>query len=142
MYSGESLTTQPKETVMRLSMLSILLSVSLAGAFGTTPVVLAQEVPRSYLASPDVYKVIGENEQYRVIAATWQPGQRDNWHSHGSVVAGYNLTDCNMRVHTPDGKSEVRSSKAGEARVRPQAPSHSLENVGQVECKIILFEPK
>jgi mannose-6-phosphate isomerase-like protein (cupin superfamily) len=127
---------------MRLSKFSLLLTIFIAGTFGALHAVWAQEVPRSYLASPDVYKVIGENEQYRVIAVTWKPGQRDNWHSHGSVVAGYNLTDCNMRAHTPDGKSEDRNSKAGDARVRPQAPSHSLENIGKEDCRIILFEPK
>jgi quercetin dioxygenase-like cupin family protein len=127
---------------MRLSKLLSILSTFFASALGAPPIALAQEVPRSYLASPEVYKVIGENEQYRVIAVTWKPGQRDNWHSHGPVVAAYNLTDCNMRVHTPDGKSEDRTSKAGDARVRPQSPSHSLENIGTAECKLVLFEPK
>lgn len=103
---------------------------------------LGQGVPLSFAASPDVYKVIGENEQYRVIAVTWKPGQRDNWHSHGAAVAAYNLTDCNMRVHTPDGKTLDRTSKAGDARVQKQGPSHSLENIGKTECKLILFEPK
>lgn len=37
---------------------------------------------RSYVASPDVYKVIAESNNTRVILATWKPGQRDAWHSH------------------------------------------------------------
>lgn len=114
----------------------------IAGALAVPHIAWSQAVPRSFAASPDVYKVIAEDEQYRVIAVTWKPGQRDNWHSHGTPVAAYNLTDCNTRLHTPDGKSVDNNTKAGDARVRAQAPSHSLENIGKAECKLILFEPK
>src|SRR5262249_46904349 len=33
----------------------------------------AQDAPRSYIASPDVYKVIAENGKTKVILATWPP---------------------------------------------------------------------
>lgn len=127
---------------MRSRKLSVLLSCSIGCALTAPHPSWAQAVPRSFVASPEVYKVIGEDENYRVIAVTWKPGQRDNWHSHGAAVAAYNLTDCKMRVHTPDGKIVENSSKAGESRVRAQAPSHSLENIGTADCKLILFEPK
>ena len=127
---------------MRPNKLIALVAVSALGGFAAPAPVLAQAAPRSFAASPDVYKVIGENEQYRVIAASWKPGQRDNWHSHGAPVAVYNLTDCTARIHTPDGKSIDVNPKAGGSSVRAQAPSHSFENVGKSECKLILFEPK
>ena len=114
----------------------------IAGALAVPHIAWSQAVPRSFAASPDVYKVIAEDEQYRVIAVTWKPGQRDNWHSHGARVAAYNLTECNTRLHTPDGKSVDNNTKAGDARVRAQAPSHSIENIGKAECRLILFEPK
>ena len=101
----------------------------------------AQDVPRSFVASPDIYKVIAEDDKYRVIAATWKPGQRDNLHSHGSVVAAYNLTECTVRIHTQDGKSTKFSRKSGQALVSPPQ-THSIENVGRKDCKIVLFEPK
>jgi len=110
--------------------------------FALPPATWAEDVARSFVASPDVYSVIAEDEKYRVISVTWKPGQRDKWHSHGTPVAAYNLTDCNMRVHTPDGKTADLITKAGNARVRAQAPSHWLENVGNTDCKLILFEPK
>jgi mannose-6-phosphate isomerase-like protein (cupin superfamily) len=103
--------------------------------------VVAQTLPHSFVASPDVYKVIAENDQYRVIAVTWKPGQRDVWHSH-PTAAVYNLTECKMRNHSPDGKSRDAENKAGAARVNPPVVSHSLENIGQTECKLIMFEPK
>ena len=114
----------------------------IAAALAVPHIAWSQAAPRSFAASPDVYKVIAEDEQYRVIAVTWKPGQRDSWHSHGAPVAAYNLTDCNTRLHTPDGKSVDNNTKAGDARVRAQAPSHSIENIGKAECKLILFEPK
>lgn len=128
---------------MRPSKIFVLLSFTTIGCvLAAHHSVWAQAAPRSFLASPDVYKVIAENEQYRVIAATWKPKQRDNWHSHGAPAAGYNLTDCTVRLHTPDGKFTDIKSKAGDARVGAQVPSHSLENMGNAECKLILFEPK
>lgn len=110
-------------------------------ALGVPGAVLTQTVPHSLVASPDVYKVIAENEQFRVIEVTWKPGQRDVWHSH-PAAAVYNLTDCTMRVYTPDGKSRDADNKAGSARVNPPVPSHSLENIGQRDCRLIMFEPK
>ena len=127
---------------MRPTKISLVLPIFIACALVASKSVLAQPVPLSYVASTDIYKVISENEQYRVIAVTWKPGQRDNWHSHGVAVASYNLTDCNLRFHTPDGKSVDRNTKTGDSRVQPQAPSHSVENVGQADCKLVLFEPK
>jgi len=103
---------------------------------------LAQQAPRAPVASPNIYRVVAENEQYRIIEATWKPGQRDGWHSHGAPSAGYNVTDCTVRLHMPDGKVTDITSKAGEGRIGPQVVSHSLENVGKADCRLILFEPK
>jgi hypothetical protein len=100
------------------------------------------DVRRSFVASPDIYKVIGENEQYRIIEATWQPGQRDKLHSHGKTVASYALTDCQMRNHLPDGKTQEGERKAGSTSVRTANLNHSMENVGKTVCKQIIFELK
>ena len=43
---------------------------------------MAQDAPIAPEASPDVYKILAENDQMRVIEATWKPGQKDNFHSH------------------------------------------------------------
>lgn len=125
-------------TALERSLLCGLLALLGPGMAGR---VVAQPVPDSFVASPDVYKVIAENDRYRVIAVTWRPGQRDAWHSH-PMAAVYNLTDCKMRSHFPDGTTREGESKAGAARVNPPVPSHALENVGQTECRLIMFEPK
>jgi mannose-6-phosphate isomerase-like protein (cupin superfamily) len=123
----------------RLKLHSLL--AALAIAMSGTAVSHAQGVPRSFVASPDIYKVIAEDDKYRVIEVTWKPGQRDNLHSHGSVVAAYNLTDCTVRIYTQDGKSAEFSRKAGQALVSPPQ-THSIENVGKKDCKLVHFEPK
>ncbi len=119
--------------------LAALLAVA-AGPFAAS----AQEAPRSFMASPEVYKVVGENEQYRVIEATWKPGQRDALHSHGAATATYFLTDCHMLAHSPDGKTREIDRKAGNATVRPppSETTHWLENLGKETCKMVIFEPK
>lgn len=73
--------------------------------------VWAGDVPLSHEADPDVYRVIAENENFRVIVATWQPGQQDAPHSHPANAA-YRLTDCKNRIfqsgwqHRPGGWGE------------------------------------
>lgn len=127
---------------MRTKKVFVILSFCFGGALVTQHPAWAQAVSPSFAASPDVYKVIAENEQYRIILATWKPGQRDDWHSHGSTVGNYFLTDCNLRAHTPDGKSVENQRNAGFASVSGRVASHSVENIGNSECKVILFEPK
>lgn len=128
--------------VRRRILLSISVSLVVAGGLAIPVSVSAQGVPPSYEASPEVYKLIAENDQFRVIQATWKPGQRDAWHSHAGALASYLLTDCKSRVYTPDGKYQERSRKASEANFSPIIASHSYENVGTTECKLVMVERK
>ncbi|HXQ51095.1 MAG TPA: hypothetical protein VN802_08390 [Stellaceae bacterium] len=102
----------------------------------------AKEAPRSWVASPGVYKVIGQNAQYRIILATWKPGQIDKPHSHkaGTTVT---LTDCETRNH-PTGAAPVDRPprKAGDVLPLTATPSHQNENVGKAVCQIVLIEMK
>ncbi len=119
---------------MRPGSIPVVLSPATVGcALAADHSVWAQAAPRSFVASLDVH---------RVVAATWKPGHRDHWHSRGSPSAGYNLADCAVRLNATDGKFIDIQSKAGDSRVGTQAPSHSLENVGNAECMLILFVPK
>lgn len=102
---------------------------------------LAQGLPRSFEASPDVYKVIAQNAQYRVIAVTWKPGQRDQLHSH-PPSAVYYLTDCEVRVHMQDGTFRDFKPRSGTAIVQAPIPAHALENTGTTECRLVMFEPE
>lgn len=118
-------------TIVTVAFLGFAASVSAGGT---------DEAPRSFVASPDVYRVVGQNDQYLVIEVTWKPGQRDEFHSHPAVLS-YRLTDCNLRSHAPDGKSQDNVRKAGVVASQGPTVSHSMENIGESDCKLIMFEP-
>ena len=126
----------------RKLLLSLSASLVAAGGLCTPGPVQAQNAPPSYVAAPDVYKLLGENDQFRVILSTWKPGQRDAWHSHLGPATVYRLADCKWRIHTPDGKVQERSGKRGEVSFNAIIPSHSFENVGTTECTSLIVERK
>lgn len=101
---------------------------------------LAQTAPRSYEASPDVYRVISQNEQVKLIVATWKPGHKDAPHSH-PAGAVYFLDDCTLRAHAPDGSSRLLMTKSGSGTVQAAVAGHVIENTGSSDCRIVMFEP-
>jgi hypothetical protein len=102
----------------------------------------AQDAPLSHVATPGVYKVLQENEQFRVVLATWKPGQRDEFHSH-PANSTYALTPCHARLYGPDGKVLGEAERqAGSATLQPHIASHSFENIGPNECQILIVERK
>ena len=108
---------------------------------------LAQEAPAnaplSYVADPKVYHLVSENDQFRVVEVTRPAGYRDAWHSHGKATVVYGLTDCQTRLHTPDGKTTGGTPvKAGSVVYNGPIASHSAENVGATECRQLLVELK
>ena len=103
---------------------------------------MAQDAPPSYKAAPDVYKVIFEDANYRVIEANHIKGVRDKVHGHPVSFVVINLTDCKNRLYAADGKTVDRDAKAGTVQVNPAIPSHSAENIGEADCKQIFVEKK
>ena len=103
---------------------------------------LADDVPLSNVAEPGVYKVLAENDQFRVVLATWKPGQRDAFHSHPANAA-YRLTDCKNKVYLPDGSTARGGEvKAGTVLLQKPVASHSFENVSDKECQTLIVELK
>ena len=100
--------------------------------------------PPANVASPDVYAVVAENDQFRVLRATWQPGQEDNFHSHPADRVSLYRTDCTLQLTKPDGTSRVGKPKAGKvsARTGKPVPSHKAKNLGDDVCVIDIVELK
>jgi hypothetical protein len=119
---------------------SIGLAVALGSAMLAGPL-QAQTMPRSFEASPDVYKVIAESDQMRIIKVAWKPGQKDRFHSH-PAAGTYFLTSCSLRFEFPDGSKRDSTQAAGTASARPPIASHAVENIGQSDCELVMFEPK
>jgi beta-alanine degradation protein BauB len=113
--------------------------IALAGAVGSSQ---AQDVKPSYQASPDVYKVIAQDDRYIVMEVTWKAGQKDNMHSHPKGVVVHFLTDCHSRLTTPDGKTTESKRKAGETRITGPVAAHTFENLATTDCKHIHVEAK
>ena len=117
-------------------------STAIAAVLLAATVAFAQSSPPTYQADPSVYKVIFEDENFRVIAATWKKGTRDKEHAHPSPSVAYAVTDCSLKVTAPDGKSRDVSSKAGSANSVPTTQSHHADNVGASDCQVVFVERK
>lgn len=102
----------------------------------------AQDAPPSYQADPAVYKVIFENQNFRVIVATWKKGATDKPHSHPLPFVVYALDDCSVLVRNPDGTSRELKNHAGTASAGPITSSHTAENLGEADCRALLVERK
>ena len=113
-------------------------AVTLLGAMG---VALAESSPPSFVASPDIFKVVAENERYRIIEATLNPGQRSQ--NYAAPQRGvYHLTDCALLRHQPDIKPRESFDAAGRAVVKDAISAQSTENVGKSICRFVVFESK
>ena len=123
---------------LHLSLGGFTLSLVMLGAIGTAS---AQGIPRSFVASPEIYKVAAQNDKYLVIEVIWKPGQRDQSHSHPSCGT-YFLADCRLRFFLPDGTTREASILAGRAFAQEPIASHEVENIGTSDCKLVMVEPR
>lgn len=122
--------------MVRYALLSLgALVISVGGA-------VAQSAPPSYEADPSVYKVIFEDQNFRVISATWKKGLTDKPHSHSLAFVTYALDGCTVKSHNTDGTVREFKVKAGEAHPGSTTTSHSAENVTDADCHGLLIERK
>jgi hypothetical protein len=103
---------------------------------------VGQTVEPSYKAAPDTYKVIFEDDNFRVIEANHKKGVRDKMHSHPVPYIVYNLTDCKTKLYAHDGSTREVVGKAGTARANPTVVAHSAENIGDADCNQVFVEKK
>ena len=62
--------------------------------------------------SPDVYKVLLDNEDVKVLEVTFEPGQSDNMHDHYPVTF-YLIQGGKAQVTMPDGTVNEREIPSG-----------------------------
>ena len=100
--------------------------------------------PPAHVASPEVYKILAENDQFRIIKATWQPGQEDNYHSHPADRVSLYQTGCMLRLTNIDGSTRIGKPKADTAKARTGKPvkAHKAKNLGDQVCVIRIVEMK
>jgi hypothetical protein len=104
--------------------------------------VTAQTAEPTYKGDPDVYKLLFEDQNFRVIGITRKKGVHDKAHGHPSPGVIYNITDCKTKLYDPDGKSRESNQKAGTAGPVPVVASHTAENLGDADCQQVIVERK
>jgi quercetin dioxygenase-like cupin family protein len=90
--------------------------------------------------SPDLYKVLLENDYVRVVQYTINPGQRDSIHTHPAKVS-YVVRGGILRINFAD-TSFVSEDHAGETSFRGAVPRHYAANIGTAPVSILLIEPR
>jgi quercetin dioxygenase-like cupin family protein len=93
------------------------------------------------IVSPDVYKVLLENDDVKVLEATFEPGQGDNMHDHDPVTF-YVLQGGKARVTLPDGTVNDREVATGFTGNNTTSQRHQVTNIGENAIKILLIERK
>ena len=102
-----------------------------------TVTVLAQDAAQ---VDAKHYKVVFEDAMVRVVRVHYGPHEKSPMHSHPNVAAVF-LSDQQSKFTLPDGKTQMMSAKAGDAKVMA-AFSHAAENMGDKPFDMILLEFK
>jgi quercetin dioxygenase-like cupin family protein len=110
--------------------LALLVVGSAKGALAQDPVKL----------SPNLYKVVLENDQVRVLEYRVKPGDKEPMHSHPAAVV-YVFTDGKAKATTPDGKSQIIENKAGET-IWSEPVTHAWEYLGPENGRVLIVELK
>ena len=120
---------------------ALILGMALLGM--STSISLAQSGQPTYLADPSVYKIIFEDQNFRVISATWPPDGTDKPHTHPLPSVVYFLTDCTQKLRAADGTERDVNSKAGTSNTVPIITEpHTAHNVGSAACRAVFVERK
>jgi quercetin dioxygenase-like cupin family protein len=89
---------------------------------------------------PRHYRVLFENDRVRLLEFSSKPGDKVGMHSHPSMVV-YALTAYKVRHTYPDGSAVEREFKPGDSKWF-EPFTHSGENIGSAEGRVLLFEMK
>src|SRR6266404_2921563 len=107
--------------------------------------VLAIAVPAALAQDPTKvdarhYKVEFQNSRVRIVRAHYGPHEKSVMHNHPDLVAIFQ-TDGRVKFTYPNGKTEERDMKAGQALWTP-ATRHLPENLTDNDMEVILVELK
>jgi quercetin dioxygenase-like cupin family protein len=86
------------------------------------------------------YTVEFENDRVRVLRIKYGPREKSVMHGHPDGLAVF-LTEGRGKFGFPDGKSEERTWKAGQAQFMP-GEQHLPENLADKPLELILVELK
>jgi hypothetical protein len=116
--------------------------VLLAALMVTAGCITAQSYAQDpVVVSPEIYKVLFENDEIRVLEVTYKPGERDALHSHPmyTVVAE---TGGTVRIHVPGAEPVDSAIEAHHPLRLDPVKAHWVENTGDTTIRIIAVEFK
>ena len=120
-----------------LLVISLFLAAISSSVAAQTP---AEEID-PVVVSPDMYKVLLENQHVRVVEYEIPPGQKDNWHTHPAKVS-YIVAGGSLRITPEQGESFIVEEKTGSTTWFEAVGKHFGENVGQTPVRIVFVEIK
>ena len=91
--------------------------------------------------SPEIYEVLLDNDDVKVMMVTFKPGQGDKMHDHNPMTF-HVLKGGKAKVTLPDGSVNEREIPSGFTGHSTTGQRHQVTNIGENEVKILLFEEK
>ena len=91
--------------------------------------------------SPEIYTVLFENDEIRVLQLQYQPGERDAPHSHPAYTV-LALTGGTLTVYEGSGEGHARTVQANETALLDAVTRHWGENTGDTTIRAIAVEFK
>ena len=119
----------------------LVISLFLAAISSALPAQTPAEEIDPVVVSPDMYKVLLENQHVRVVEYEVLPGQKDNWHTHPAKVS-YIVAGGSLRITPEQGESFIVEEKTGSTTWFEAVGKHFGENVGQTPVRIVFVEIK
>jgi quercetin dioxygenase-like cupin family protein len=90
--------------------------------------------------SPQLYKVLLDNDQVRVLEYRLKPGEKEPMHSHPAGVV-YVLSGATLKFSYPGGRTEEKAAATGETIWRDPV-THAVENIGKTEAHALAIDLK
>jgi quercetin dioxygenase-like cupin family protein len=91
--------------------------------------------------SPDVYAVLFENDDVRVMEMAYEPGQRDAPHSHPKYAVSVTEGGI-LRAHLEGGDTVDHVVERGQTFLLDPVEWHWAENVGDTKIRVVVIEFK
>ena len=91
--------------------------------------------------SPEIYKVLLDNDDVKVLEVTFKPGQGDNMHDHNPMTVVV-LEGGKAQTTLPDGTVNEQEIPSGVSFFAKEGQRHQAKNIGDNTIKILLAEYK
>lgn len=91
--------------------------------------------------SPDIFKILLENEHVRVVKYSLRPGEKDEWHTH-PAKSSYVVSGGKLKVNLKNGETILAEENEGTASWMDYVGEHFVENIGNTTVTIVFTEVK